>query len=157
MFISHFRRNFFWYIVGVLTLLSVAASLYRFGIARDYIVSYEGECDPYTESCFLYCEDDECSEPFYYSIIERNAAEIYAQCGEDVTTCDEAYECPLDVPSCSITFCDPVLDEDQCESLSEEDLSVDDSTVEDWSDVDDSVVAESLFEDLSVDESAVDE
>lgn len=101
--------------------LAISVSFYRFLVIRDYIVSYEGNCDPYTESCFVYCEDNECTEPFYYSTIERQANEIYERCGENVTLCDEAYECQSDVESCSITYCDPILDQEECESLTEED------------------------------------
>ncbi len=70
----------------------------------------------------MYCEDDECGEPFYYSTIERKAWEIYERCGENVTLCDEAYECQSDVEICSITYCDPDLDQEQCESLTEDDF-----------------------------------
>jgi len=119
--ISHLKRNFFGYTILTLTILAVAASYYRFMVLQDYLVSYEGDCDPYTESCYVYCEDEECSEPFYYSIIERNAAEIYARCGADVTTCDAAYACQPDVDVCTITFCNGATDGDECETLTERD------------------------------------
>lgn len=125
MFIQHIRTHFFSYTIAILTILAVSASFYRFLVIKDYIVSYEGICDPYTESCFVYCEDEECVEPFYYSTIERQAAEIYERCGEDVTVCDEAYECQPDVSVCSITYCDPAQDGDLCESLTEADFTPD--------------------------------
>jgi len=83
-------------------------------VIHDHLISYEGNCDPYTESCFMYCEDDACEDPFYYSIIERNADYIYEMCGPDVTQCEEAYTCDGD-DSCSITYCDPEVDGELCE------------------------------------------
>lgn len=117
----HLKNHFFKYIVTILTILAVGASYYRFMVSYEYLVSYEGDCNPYTESCFLYCEDDECSDPFFYSIIERQAHEVRALCGEDVTTCDAAYECQDDVDVCTVYYCDPVLDGDECEILTEDD------------------------------------
>lgn len=121
MLIQHLHKHFFSYSIALLTILAVASSFYRFTFLKDYLVSYEGNCDPYTQNCFLYCEDDECTDPFYYSIIERHAAEIYARCGEDVTFCDAAYECQADAVLCSISYCDPDSDGEACELLTEED------------------------------------
>ena len=112
------------YSIGILlfVVLLATASFYRFFVLNDYLVNYEDDCDPYTESCFLYCEDEECSDPFYYSVIERHADEIYNLCGTDVTACDAAYECQPEVEHCTISFCDPVTDGDLCETLTEEDM-----------------------------------
>ena len=101
----------------------VSASYYRFVVTQDYTVGYEGLCDPYEEECFVYCEDDECIEPFYYSWIERNAGTLHQQCGDLVTECDAAYECPTDDNSCSISFCDSGTDE--CELLESSDKPLD--------------------------------
>ena len=119
----HFRKYFFSYIVLVLFILLVAASYNRFIINKDYLVAYEGECDPYTESCFVWCENfDDCPEPFYFTIIERHASEIYNLCGQDVTTCDDAYYCDESVEYCEVYYCEPEFDgEDSCESLTEND------------------------------------
>ncbi len=125
--IQLFRVHFFSYTIVVLLILAISVSFYRFMVIRDYIVSYEGNCDPYTESCFVYCEDDECTEPVYYSTIERQANEIFERCGEDVTLCNDAYECQPDVEICTITFCNPIIDNESCESLTEEDYVEDES------------------------------
>lgn len=108
------KKNYFAYLVAIMTILLASASLYRFYIQQDYLVAYEGDCDPATESCYLYCEDDECTEPFYYSVIERGAATLYDMCGPDVTECDKAYSCEGD-ETCAIYFCDPEIDgEEAC-------------------------------------------
>ncbi len=96
----------------------VAGSYYRFVVIQDYTVGYEGYCDPYSETCFEYCEDEACTEPFHYSWIERHAGTLFNMCGELVPECDAAYEC-IDDATCSISFCDPAADE--CEDLSESD------------------------------------
>lgn len=118
----YLKKHFFSYIVFIFVVFLITASYTRFVVENDYIVAYEGDCDPYTESCYLWCEDDECSEPFYFSVIERHAAEIYSLCGEDVTVCDDAYYCDESVEYCEIYFCDAEFDgEDSCEYLTEED------------------------------------
>lgn len=123
MLLRHFRKHFFAYTLVLFTTLAVGATYYRFMVTYDYLVSYEGDCDPYTQDCFLYCEDETCSDPFYYSIIERHAAEIRTLCGKDVTTCDEAYICQESVEICSFTYCDPLINEGECEMLTEEDYT----------------------------------
>jgi hypothetical protein len=92
-------------------------------VLNDYVVAYEGDCDPYTESCFVGCEDDECTEEYYYTLIEKYAPNVKAQCGTDITECDAAYEClPEDGGRCQITYCDPDVDGDEtCEVLMEVD------------------------------------
>lgn len=107
----------------LLVFLSIFASIYRFGIIEDYIVSYEGDCDPETNSCYFDCEDEACTENYYYTVIERNAAEIHSLCGTDVTECDEAYECQPDVEFCEISFCDPEEDgRDTCASINQDNI-----------------------------------
>lgn len=114
-------RNFFPYIIVALLILLACGSYYRFMVLNDYIVSYEGECDPYAESCFVGCEDDECSAEYYYSIIERHADEVLKLCGTNVLECEAAFECQENVDLCAITYCDPQADgEDSCFSLIDE-------------------------------------
>lgn len=116
----HLKNNFLIYSILVLTIIAASASYYRFMVLGDYIVSYEGPCDPETESCYVDCEDEECTTEYYYTVIERNAAEIFEKCGEDITDCDAAYECQSDAAECSITYCDPEYDgEDVCVALSD--------------------------------------
>ena len=96
----------------------ICGSYYRFIVLHEYTVAYEGDCDPYSQSCFYDCEDEECTAEYYYSIIERQADEVLSLCGPDITDCDAAYECQSDVRHCSITFCEPEIDgEDACASF----------------------------------------
>jgi hypothetical protein len=118
----HFKEHFFTYIVFILLFFLIGASYLRFIVYHDYTVSYEGDCNPYTESCFVECEDEECTEEFYFSIIERPAYEVYEVCGPNVLECGEAYECSATNDNCSITFCDPVEDGDYCEDLNDTDV-----------------------------------
>ena len=116
------KKHFFPIIIVLMTILLVSASFLRFMVEHDYLVSFEGDCDPYTQSCYEDCEDDECTEMYYYSVIERSASEVYALCDtQDVSECDAAYECQPDVEYCEVYFCDPEEDgEDVCVSLTEE-------------------------------------
>ena len=95
----------------------VLVSFSRFILVHNYTVSYEGPCDPLTEVCFVGCEDDECTEEYYYSIVQRNARAIRKLCGADISDCPAADTCPNDEGSCSITYCDPEIDTDMCESI----------------------------------------
>jgi hypothetical protein len=59
------RQHFFSVILVILLAFVTLVSYARFFVLDDYIVMYEGDCDPYTESCFIGCEDDECTEEYY--------------------------------------------------------------------------------------------
>ncbi|MAQ59355.1 hypothetical protein CL638_01435 [bacterium] len=120
---QHFKRFFLLYTLLPLTLLAFGASYYRFMISYDYPVTFEGYCDPYTKSCFEYCEDDECLEPFYYTWFTRNAAELRNSCGNDfdILECTEAEACSLGEEGCYARYCDPTMDED-CEFLTKDDM-----------------------------------
>ena len=101
----------------------VSASYYRFMVIKDYMVRYEGPCDQYTESCYIGCEDDECSEQYFYTEITRHANDIYSLCGEDITDCEAANTCsPID-RECSVAYCDLDIERDACETISEVDRS----------------------------------
>jgi hypothetical protein len=99
------------FVVVLLLVLTAGASFYRFAIQKDYVVSYEGDCNPETESCYVDCEDDECTSEYYFTVIERMAWEIYELCGPDVSECDEAYECQSNVDYCEITYCDSEIED----------------------------------------------
>lgn len=125
----------FWIFI-VLIALSTSASYYRFMMLQDYLVAYEGECDPYTQVCFAGCEDDECTSEYYYSQIEKYAPNVFEQCGKDITDCESAFTCiPDDGEKCSITFCSPDIDGDICEELTVEDYAEDENSVEDMGSV----------------------
>ncbi len=93
----------------------------KFIVNHDYIVSYEGVCDPSVQQCFIGCEDEECTEAYYYSKVQKYAQDLYAQCGKDITDCKVANECLLGDRKCSVTFCSPEIDgESTCSSPSGE-------------------------------------
>ncbi|MFT7507386.1 MAG: hypothetical protein ACI92I_000536 [Acidimicrobiales bacterium] len=127
--LQHLKYNFFPYILTILLILTVSASYYRFMVTYDYLVSYEGDCDPYSESCYEYCEDDECTEPLHYTWITQSASTIKENCGDDVTMCDFAYECSPSEGDCAITYCDPKTEIEQCEILNESDRPAADSDI----------------------------
>mgnify|MGYP006299818637 CR=1 FL=1 len=116
--VGHLQKHYFFYGVISLLILSIAASFFRFMVAYDYSVRYEGECDPYSQSCYQFCEDEGCSEPFYYSWITAHGKNIVDNCNEDITTCDYAYNC-VDTGDCILSYCDPEVEE--CEVLTEQD------------------------------------
>lgn len=105
-------------------LLVVAASYVRFFILQDYLIAYEGECDPATQSCYVWCEDTESEESCsYYSVIERKAYEIAKKCDLDLSECDAAYACQEDVAICLISYCEPSVDgEESCDTINSERL-----------------------------------
>jgi len=93
-------------------------------------VSYEGECDPKMELCFIGCENDECTKEYYYTMVQKYAPDVYAQCGEDITDCVEASVCLPSDRECSITYCDPKVDgENACEDISLEDFNINDTGI----------------------------
>ena len=108
--LAHLKRHYFFYVVSILLTISVCASYYRFLVIYDYQVRYEGECDPSSESCFVYCEDEVCTEPFYYTWITAPATLIQQQCGNDLMSCDIAFDC-IETGECGVEYCDDTLEE----------------------------------------------
>lgn len=120
--VDHLKQHILLYVLGPLLILTVGASYYRYMVSYDYLVRYEGDCDPYTEICFQYCEDESCNDPSYYTWITREASVIKANCVEnDVTLCEFAYTCEAGEENCTITHCDTASDTDECEFLEESD------------------------------------
>lgn len=87
-------------VFGILILLSVSASYYRFMVLHDYLVQTEVDCDPTFESCFVWecgAESEECTgnpdeDTWYYKIAYRNAKNIPA-CDAEDQKCDQ-FTCP---------------------------------------------------------------
>jgi len=86
-------------------------SFYRFMVVGNYIVEYEGSCDPATESCYIACADDDCIDVYYHTWVQKRNADVYAQCGEDVTDCEAASICIPSDQDCAIEYCDSETDE----------------------------------------------
>lgn len=115
----HFRNSIFFYII-VLSIISIGVvSYYRFIVNNDYIVSYEGSCDPVTENCFKGCEDETCTEEYYYTNVQKYAADLYAQCGGDITECEAAAMCFSGDRNCTVEYCDLEKDGELCETITE--------------------------------------
>ncbi len=112
---QHFLRNILAYTVIPLLIFTMAASYYRFVVLDDYLVSYKMDCDPTVASCYLGCQDliiadiSDCptADVFYYTKVERYAADLIKLCGENITACPFANTCTNQERSCSISFCDP--------------------------------------------------
>ncbi len=111
------RNNFFSYTLSLLVILLVIISYYRFMIKHDYVVSYNGECDPVTEKCFINCEDDTCSKIDNYSKMQKYEPDLYRECGADITDCKAASECFSADHNCSVTYCDKNTEGDNCSTL----------------------------------------
>jgi len=119
MFLSYLQKNFFWFTLVLLTIFATGASYVKFVSIHDYTIYDEIECDPYTASCFLYCEDEECTEPFYYAEIIRQANNYVAYCGStDYFDCDASYGCMEEESECEVTFCES-SPESECYSFSD--------------------------------------
>jgi hypothetical protein len=113
------RHNVFFYIIALFLVLTASASYYRFIVLGDFMVSYEVDCDPFTEDCFIGCEDNQCTEEYFYSTITRHANEIEALCGNDITDCEAAQHCSANNNRCTRITCDSGLD--ACDVFSEND------------------------------------
>ena len=117
---KHFRKNFFPYILILLIIAVTIISYSRLFINQDYLVEYEGECDPVTENCFVGCEDDECTQEYYYTKMVKYAPDLNQQCGKDITDCKSANICLPDDKICSITYCNIETDKEICELITKE-------------------------------------
>jgi len=137
-----FRKNIFLLLLIILTIIVAAISYNRFVVNYDYIAYYEGECDPELESCFVGCEDDECTEEYYYFEIEKNAGDLYEQCGNNFLDCDQAYLCLPTDQYCSIKYCDLEIN-DECFLIDSDSTEADTESIE----VDDESDENSLLED----------
>jgi hypothetical protein len=103
-----FRDDILFYVLVLLVIACVGYSYFRFVVTQDYVVEYEGVCDPATHECFKGCPDDACTDPYYYDTVRRSAVDLFAQCGKDITNCSAANTCsPQNDRSCSITYCNP--------------------------------------------------
>lgn len=114
------KKHYFVITIVSLTLLAVGASYMKFVVTHDYIIYDEIECDPYAASCYLYCEDEACEEPFYYAELTRRA-DIYVEYCQnlDYFDCDASYGCIEGELDCQVNFCESSAD-NVCYSFSEE-------------------------------------
>ena len=90
-------------------------------IKHDYVVGYQGVCDPAIGKCFMNCEDDACTKVDYYSEMQKYEPDLYKECGQDITDCAAASMCLLSDRKCSITYCDKKTSDDNnvCQTVVE--------------------------------------
>ena len=108
------KSKIFFVVFFLLIVGSVAVTYYRYFIVRDYMITAQADCDPYTEACFVVvcdptAEVDECTgnpehDTSYYQEISRNARNI-PLCDPADESC-EALTCPAGEADCTVTFCD---------------------------------------------------
>lgn len=113
---QNFRNHFFSYTLVALVFIVGVFSYYRFMARQDYVVGYEGVCDPVANAnkCFEGCGDDACTEKYYYSKMVKYAPDLYEECGEDITDCESANSCLPNDRECSVTYCNPEVEGDTC-------------------------------------------
>jgi hypothetical protein len=113
---QNFRNHFFFYTLATLIFVVGVFSYHRFIIRQDYVVGYEGVCDPVinTNKCFAGCDDDACTEKYYYSKMVKYAPDLYKECGEDITDCESANSCLPGDRDCSVIYCNPEAEGDTC-------------------------------------------
>jgi hypothetical protein len=109
-----FREYYFYYLLLGIILIVGVFSYFRFMVYHDYVVYYEGECNPNVEICFVGCEDDECTEEYYYTEVQKYAPDLLKVCGNNITDCAEANICLSTDQNCSITYCDSEVDGVDC-------------------------------------------
>lgn len=126
---QNFSDHFFFYILTILVFLSGIFSYNRFIVKQDYRVGYEGICDPTTNinKCFIGCDDDACTEEYYYSKMVKYAPDLYGECGEDITDCEGANFCLPSDRDCSVTYCNPEVEGDNCAMEENNQGSMDDT------------------------------
>lgn len=113
---QNLRNHFFLYVIVTLIFIVGVFSYHRFMIKQDYLVGYEGVCDPTvnTNKCFEACDDDDCTEKHYYLKMVKYAPDLYKECGEDITDCESASLCLSDDRDCSAVYCNPEVEGDTC-------------------------------------------
>ncbi len=116
---THFRENILFYILFPLIIVVGLISYFRFIVNHDYMVGYNGTCDPTKENCFIACEDDACIKESYYSEVMKYASDLYRECGKDITNCEAANACLLGDKECSVTYCDTKISGNNCKTPAE--------------------------------------
>lgn len=113
----YFRDHILSIILVPLIIIISVFSYYRFMIKHDYVVGYQGVCDPTTGKCFMNCEDDACTKVDYYDNILKYEPDLYKECGADITDCDDANICLPTDHRCSVSYCDRNESSDICEPV----------------------------------------
>ena len=115
---QHLHDHIFPYVLVLFIIIAAYMSYDRFIVRGDYLVSYEGTCDPLKENCFIGCNDDACTDTYYYRVMEKYAPDLEAECGKDITDCETANRCLPSDTLCTIKYCTQGSDRGECETLS---------------------------------------
>ena len=83
-------------------VLSVGWGYKNFIVDRNFVINSTTECDPYAESCFVWCEDGVCEEDYYKKIAKK--AVTIPVCNPAEEEC-EPLSCGLGEEGCAITLC----------------------------------------------------
>lgn len=124
LYMKHFSKFFFVYTILPLLLLSVGASYFRFIIQHDYLVVFEGSCEPESESCFvgtytyedcLSTVEEDCEVTYFYKMVEKPVVTYnyqIEQCGTDPfldpLECEPVSTCHKSEQNCSIVYCSDI-------------------------------------------------
>jgi hypothetical protein len=117
-----FRKNILAFVLVPLVCLLALSSYYRFVVLDDYNVTYEIPCDPQLNSCFMFCEDDECLEPYFYTEINRYAKDLINLCSENILDCKYFSYCTENERLCEINYCS-ISDGEDCSEIIGENYS----------------------------------
>jgi hypothetical protein len=112
----NFRNHILSYVLVPLVIIVGIFSYFRFIVNNDYVVGYQGACDPATGKCFVSCEDDACTKQSYYAEIQKYAPDLYRECGKDITDCEAASKCLPEDRKCSVTYCNKDIKGDVCQT-----------------------------------------
>jgi hypothetical protein len=136
-------------VLGVFITLSVSATFYKTVILQDFIVYNQIDCDPSSESCFVWvCDpaldgEDACTgnpeeDTWYFKIAYRNAMNV-PECAPEDGDCSP-FQCPTEgEDGCEEVLCSP-------EALIEYDLGDECTSPTDFIDVGDETNLEEQVE-----------
>lgn len=111
------QKGKFWLLaLLILVVLEAALVFYRVFVLEAYTITAQVDCDPLTESCFVYeCEegDVECEGSVYYKYAEVPASKT--SCNTEDPRCLYNLTCKEE-EGCVSTYCDPetVSEDEMC-------------------------------------------
>ena len=110
----HIKRHFFSYVLILFIVVMGVTSYIRFLVYHDYVVEYEGVCDPDVQNCFVGHEENDSNQEYYFTKVIKYAPDLYKECGNNITNCEKANTCLPNEKSCFIVFCEEEDGTDIC-------------------------------------------